>query len=247
MKWTIHPLVCSELVIDLGRMTYLRNYGKSEWLPCPCFLLKSGRNRILVDTSGTAEDMGPLRSEPVRNVKSLETALREVDAELHEIKDVVVTHLMYDHCANGKLLPNTRFIVQKSEMDYAEDPHPLFAGAYHRGLYKDLNIEFVQGAVEVAPGVRTLFTPGHSRGCQSVLVDTEQGTVGIAGFCCIDENFTDAGGGAWVSSKAPVVIPPGIHLDVEQAYDSAVLLKEKSDRILTMHDKSLLNPDNAII
>ena len=36
---------------------------------------------------------------------------REIRPKIEDIKLVVHTHLMYDHCANSKQLPNARFVV----------------------------------------------------------------------------------------------------------------------------------------
>lgn len=239
MAWVIHPLVPSELVIELSRMTYLRNSGRSEWLPCPFFVIKNDEEAILVDTSGSAADMTPLRAEPVRDRMSFSEALDRVGLEPVEIKTVIVTHLMYDHIANAKLLPNAEFVVQKAELEYANDPHPLFAGAYQAQLFEDLNFHVIEGDYKLRPGIELLLTPGHSAGCQSVAVATTAGKVVITGFCCIGENF-EPGEGAWVSDKSPEVIPPGIHLDMRAGYDSAVRVKEMADIILAMHDPSLL-------
>ncbi len=134
MLWKIHPLVPSEMVIELGRMTYLRNYGKAPWLPCPFFIVKGGEETFMVDTSGSAKVMSKLRVEPVRDLMSLDEALARVDLMPEDISLVVLTHLMYDHCANAKLLPHARFVVQKKELEYAQSPYPLFAGAYQSNL-----------------------------------------------------------------------------------------------------------------
>jgi len=39
MSFTIHPLVPSRIAVEAGRMTYLRNYGRSLMLPCPFFVI----------------------------------------------------------------------------------------------------------------------------------------------------------------------------------------------------------------
>ena len=61
------------------------------------------------------------------------------------------------------------------------------------------------------------------------------GTAIITGFCCIGENF-EAKDGAWVSDQMPEAIPPGIHLDMQQAYESAKRVLDLADIIIPMHD-----------
>jgi glyoxylase-like metal-dependent hydrolase (beta-lactamase superfamily II) len=235
MALTIHPLVPSRLVIDLGRMTYLRNYGVSKWLPCPFYVIKGGEEPVLVDTSGPAAVMSKLRVEPVEDIMTFETALDQVNLKPEQIRKVILTHLMYDHCANAKRLSNATFYTQQAELEFARNPHPLYAGVYHRPLFEDLNFQLIRGDYELMPGIRLLHTPGHSPGNQSVAVSTQAGMAIITGFCCIGENF-EVKDGAWVSDQMPEVIPPGIHLDMPQAYNSAKRVADLADILIPMHD-----------
>ena len=57
MALTIHPVVISYIAMDTGRLTYLRDYGKRKWVPCPFFVILGGAEPVLVDTSGSAEAM----------------------------------------------------------------------------------------------------------------------------------------------------------------------------------------------
>lgn len=236
MSHTIHPLVLSQLAIEAGRLTYLRDYGRRIWVPCPFYVITGGVEPVLVDTSGSAELMSDLRLEPVKHVMGFEDALALVGLGPENITTVIQTHLMYDHCANSKILPRARFVVQKKELDFAFDPHPMFAGVYQRQLFEDLPFESVDGDVELFPGIKLLFTPGHSPGGQSVAVSTSAGVAIITGFCCTQENFVPQKNQAWVTDRIPEVIPPGIHTDMLQAYESALRVKNLADIIIPMHD-----------
>ena len=236
MSFIIYPFVTARLAIEAGRITYLRNYGSRIWAPCPFYLITGGTEPILVDTSGSADLMSGLRLEPVEPGLDFEQALAEVGLGLEEIRIVVHTHLMYDHCANSKLLPNARFMVQKKELDFAFDPHPMFAGAYQRNLFEGLPFEVVDGDQELMPGIKLLFTPGHSPGGQSVAVSTSAGVAIITGFCCTQDNFVPQKNQAWVTDRIPEVIPPGIHTDMLQAYESTMRVKNMADIIIPFHD-----------
>ncbi len=236
MSYTIHPLVLSHLAIEAGRLTYLRDYGRRIWVPCPFYIITGGADPVMVDTSGSAELMSDLRLEPVKHVMDFEDALGLVGLGLKDITTVIQTHLMYDHCANSKALPRARFVVQKKELDFAFDPHPMFAGVYQRQLFEGLPFEIVDGDVELFPGIKLLFTPGHTPGCQSVAVSTSAGVAVITGFCCTQENFVPQKSPAWVTDRVPEVIPPGIHTDMLQAYESALRVKNLADIIVPMHD-----------
>ncbi len=236
MPYSIHPLVTARMAVEAGRLTYLRNYGKRMWIPCPFYLIMGGPEPILVDTSGPADLMSHLRLEPVEPVLGFKEALASIGLSLEEIRIVIHTHLMYDHCANSKLLPKARFVVQKKELDFALAPHPMFAGAYQRNLFEGLRFDVVDGDQELIHGIKLLLTPGHSPGGQSVAVSTSAGVAIITGFCCIQENFVPQKNQAWVTDIAPEVIPPGIHTDMLQAYESTMLVKDLADIIIPFHD-----------
>lgn len=236
MPFVINPIVTSKIAVEAGRITYLRNYGKRLWLPCPFFLITGNSEPILVDTSGHADVLSRLREEPVKSGVDFQEALESFGVGLEDVKTVIHTHLMYDHCANSKLLPNAEFVVQKKELDFALNPHPMFAGAYQRDLFGGLSFQIIDGDHELLPGIKLLFTPGHSPGGQSVAVSTDYGVAIITGFCCTKDNFTPQKNQAWVTDIVPEIIPPGIHTDMLQAYESAARIKKMADIIIPFHD-----------
>lgn len=236
MRLWIEPLVTARLSADAGRLTYLRNYGKVIWIPSPFYVIKGGPEPILVDTSGPASLMATFRTEPVEPVMGFEEALALAGLSPDDIRVVVHTHLMYDHCANSRLLPRARFVVQKRELDFALDPHPMFAGVYQRQLFEDLPFELVEGDHELGAGIRLLFTPGHTPGNQSVAVSTSAGLAIITGFCCLLESFFPEPSPVWRTDRAPEVVPPGIHTDMLQAYESMMRVKKTADILIPFHD-----------
>jgi N-acyl homoserine lactone hydrolase len=90
---------------------------------------------------------------------------------------VVNTHLHFDHCGGNRLFPGVPIHVQRAEREAAKAPDYLeewveFDGATY--------VEH-DGEAEILPGIQLVPTPGHSPGHQSVLVDTEDGLVIVAG------------------------------------------------------------------
>ncbi len=243
MQLTIHPLITARLNLDGSRMTYLRNAGESWRVPSAFFAILGGAEPVLVDTSGSASVMSRMRAEPVEEVLDFKDALAKVGLAPKEVNIVVHTHLMYDHCANSKGLPEARFVVQKKELEFAFDPHPMMAGAYQRELFEGLNFDVIEGDRELIPGVRILFTPGHTPGTQSVAVETAAGLAVVTGFCCVAENFEPKEAGAWKTDPPAEVIPPGIHTDMVQSYQSALKVKEMADIIIPIHDPGLEGRD----
>jgi N-acyl homoserine lactone hydrolase len=104
-------------------------------------------------------------------------ALRELGVDPQEIKDVILTHLHYDHAEGLAAWPQRRTLVHKLE---TEAPYAQLVS----GMLEMANQELLEGEEgEIEPGIRWLLTPGHSDGLISLLVDTDEGLVVIASDC----------------------------------------------------------------
>jgi N-acyl homoserine lactone hydrolase len=89
------------------------------------------------------------------------------------------THLHFDHCGGNRLFTGRPIHVQRveladarSEEDYTIPEWVDFPGA----TYEELD-----GETQLVDGVRVIVTPGHTRGHQAVVVDTDDGPVVIGG------------------------------------------------------------------
>jgi N-acyl homoserine lactone hydrolase len=129
--------------------------------------------RVLVDTGMTqlhpaVADMDP-RLVPLGEQPGFDLASIDV---------VINTHLHFDHCGGNRLFAGTPIYVQRRERedarteDYTIPEWAEFEGA----TYVELD-----GEQELLPGIRVVPTPGHTPGHQSVLVETEDGLVIVAG------------------------------------------------------------------
>jgi N-acyl homoserine lactone hydrolase len=101
------------------------------------------------------------------------------DEVVARVAMVVNTHLHFDHCGGNRRFAGTPIHVQARELadarsrpDYTIPEWVDFAGAAY--------VEH-DGEVEVLPGVRLVPAPGHTRGHQVVLVDTDDGLVVLGG------------------------------------------------------------------
>ena len=92
---------------------------------------------------------------------------------------VINTHLHFDHCGGNRLFPGVPIHVQACELADAR----AVDGYTIRDWVDFPEAAYVEhdGEAEVLPGVRLLPTPGHTRGHQSVLVDTPSGLVVLGG------------------------------------------------------------------
>jgi glyoxylase-like metal-dependent hydrolase (beta-lactamase superfamily II) len=151
------------------------------------WLIRGGGRDILVDTGFNAAE-AKLRSRKL-TLNPVE-ALARFGVRADDIRDVVVTHLHYDHAGNLDLFPNARFHLQDREMSYATGRcmchgvlrHPFsveHVTLMVRHVFSE-RVSFHSGDGEVAPGVTLHRVGGHSDGLQVVRVETARGPVVLA-------------------------------------------------------------------
>ncbi len=224
--YTIHPLAVGFNETDQGIMTYQRYYGKRIILPIYTFAIKGGDRKILVDTG--IEDFMPsqeIEEQVGFPIMQFEDALATIGWKPEEIDIIIHPHLHNDHCENDVLCSNAEVYVQQAEIDFFNNPHPIDR-RYYPDVLEGVNLKIIDGDAEIVDGIEVLFTPGHTPGGQSVVVETSKGKAIITGLCCNAENFPRGGG----------VIAPGVHLDAIQAYESMRRIREAADIIIPIHD-----------
>jgi len=104
-------------------------------------------------------------------------AMGELGVDPNEVKDVILTHLHFDHAEGLAAWPMRRTWVHRKE---TEAPYAQIVS----GQLEGANLEVLDGDEgEIEPGLRWLLTPGHTDGLISLLVDTDDGLVVIASDC----------------------------------------------------------------
>jgi Metallo-beta-lactamase superfamily len=118
-------------------------------------------------------------------------ALRNAGIDSTEVRDVVLTHMHWDHAGGMEYFPKAMFHLQESEMAYCTGRcmcQPFLRRPFDvddvqsaiRALYAD-RIRFHDGTVEIAPGITLHLIGGHSGGIQSVRVPTKTRLGGSGG------------------------------------------------------------------
>ncbi|MGG5821528.1 N-acyl homoserine lactonase family protein [Falsiroseomonas sp. HW251] len=142
---------------------------------------------ILVDT-GFDEETATRRGR--RILRPVADCLRAVGTDPASIRDVIVSHLHYDHAGNLGVFPNATFHIQDREVAFATGRH-MCASCLRapfevedvvtlvRAVYAD-RVVFHDGEGEIAPGVTVHHVGGHSDGIQMVRVQTARGPLVLA-------------------------------------------------------------------
>lgn len=141
----------------------------------------------VVDTGFDALDAGRRNRRLVRTVRE---GLELVGVDSHQVEDVIVTHLHYDHIGGYEHFPAARFHLQDREMAYAtgrQMTRPAIAHAYTPEHIADLvfrvfegRVEFHDGEAELEPGLSVHWVGGHTAGLQVVRVHTRLGWIVLA-------------------------------------------------------------------
>jgi len=145
--------------------------------PVNAFLIRHPDGPILVDTGiGPTHPGIDAMYRPTRY--ALLEALASVGVAIADIWLVINTHLHFDHCGGNNIFPGTVIFVQGAEFEAAQADRYTIREHFD---FPDAQYLLLRGQAELAPGVSVLPTPGHTHGHQSVVVDSEDGPVIIAG------------------------------------------------------------------
>jgi glyoxylase-like metal-dependent hydrolase (beta-lactamase superfamily II) len=208
-------------------------YGDASGLsllePVPAVLLDTDDGWTLLDTGintalihdrplyerlhGRNNDIVPIlpdvRGEP------LEHALAAHGVALGDVARIYLSHLHNDHAGGVRLFDRRVPVwVQRRELEYglAEHPFPERHGMF-RIDFDDPEIDWrlLDGDTKLAPGIRTVLTPGHTPGHQSFVIDLPDGSGYVFAFDAGDlvENFEhERAVGGFVHCQAHDTIAP---------------------------------------
>ena len=151
------------------------------------WLIRGDGREVVVDTGFSA---AVAKKRGRDHIRCPTEGLKLLGTEPKGVKDVVITHLHYDHVGNFDLFPAATLHLQDLEMRYATGRymgHECFRGAYDledvvgmvRRVYED-RVRFHDGDAELAPGISLHLIGGHTMGLQVVRVRTRRGWVVLA-------------------------------------------------------------------
>lgn len=240
--WTIAAVDTGTSSLDKSMLTYCYGAGEIAVIPRIMWVLR-GPTVVVVDTSvPTGARASEFIGEELSRTKDQEpaNALSLAGVDPRDVETILLTHLHWDHAGNNDLFPEARVLVQRDELRYAIAPGPFFRKAFLApesgwGVppYLGPRIATIEGATEIHPGLRVIPVPGHTPGSQAIAVDTEHGTFCIGGDAIMTYDNIERN------------LPPGFHVNVDDAVSSLDRMRAESDHLLPSHDYGVLLDGNV--
>jgi N-acyl homoserine lactone hydrolase len=232
MTYVIRPIALCSGSRDQSQWTYRWHIGEKTQTACYVWYLE-GSDPITIVDAGAQEEHFTNPEFPMSTCVSLEDGLKKFGLKPEDVKQVIVTHLHFDHIALARKYTNATFFVQQKELVFAENPHVFLAVDYNAEYFTGLNFRLLDGDQEIMPGVKVLLTPGHSPGGQSIEVSVKRGKAIITGFCAQMSTFIQTPA---MKARGLEVAAAGLHTDCREVYDSALKIKHLADIIIPLHD-----------
>jgi len=240
MNYAVKAIGLGQVAADQSGFTYMAFPGVPLKLDVAYFIIKGAPKNIIVDSGSWAALMAKYWPGEAEDFQTFEESLQKEGMTPDDIDIIITTHLHHDHVGNHFKCRNAEVYVQVEEWAFARAPHPLQAQYYPKDLMDQLGnmkLRLIRGDYELFPGIRILYTPGHTPGTQSVCVDTKKGKTVIAGMCTAYQTF----------EEPKKVLPKGhpfgqweafsqsIATDINQAYWSCIQVKSTADVLLPCH------------
>lgn len=202
------------------------------------WLVRGEGREVVVDTGfGAAAALRRKR----KIVRPVEQGLRMMGVDAAEVRDVVITHLHYDHVGNFELFPRATFHLQDLEMQYATGRSMRHEPLRHAfdvedvvGMVRNVyagRVRFHSGDVQLFPGLSLHLIGGHTLGLQAVRAATRRGHVVLAS----DASHYYANMGE--RRPFPIVYNVG---DMMEGWERLRSLADSPDHIIPGHDPEVL-------
>lgn len=153
-----------------------------------CLLVHSDGQTILVD-NGLGDKLS-VKAQQQWNIEypdgSLIENLAKAGVKPEDVDIMLDTHLHSDHCGgnttmrDGKIIPtfpNAEYIVQRLEWADAMHPDARTRSTYllenYEAVWTAGQFRFLNGDTQITSEVRVAVTPGHTRGHQVVVIETD--------------------------------------------------------------------------
>ncbi|MBS1888582.1 MAG: N-acyl homoserine lactonase family protein [Actinobacteria bacterium] len=239
----IHALHAGGDLTDWGTFDPLdERAGEMVYNPYFVYVVKHPEGVVLFDTGAHPQlgtdavaRMGAAAEDFVVKLDpedAIEPVLARIGLEPADIDLVIASHLHFDHAGGLYAFPETPVMVQREELEFAEDPSEEQRDIYIADDFAPVTEwRLVEGETDVfGDGRLTLVpTPGHTKGHQSLLVRLDDGQ---AIFLLADA--------AYLLDKMRIRHPPAVLWDEAAILDTwervEALEREHDAFLITSHD-----------
>jgi N-acyl homoserine lactone hydrolase len=236
--WAVKVIRAGTILSNTNASLHYQPAGEPVEMPIWIGALTDGVHKVLVDT-GIGDDLAEIVAGPEPNCRQkpeekTAAALKSATGwDPCDIDLIINTHLHFDHCGGNRLF-EAPCCLQRAEWEAANHPKGATAYLYFKKYFGKETLSyfrwrFLNGETEILPGLIVFPTPGHTPGHQSVLINTERGSVCYAGDCAPNiENLRKN-------------IEPSIVAVPELCYKSFDSIREKADMVIPGHEWRIAN------
>jgi 4-pyridoxolactonase len=170
------------LVIDQSHITWNVGAGNPVRFPVYSVLIEHPDGLFLFDTGYDLDVVNavlPFELPEQTPEQTVPAQLAKCGFEPSDVSAVINSHLHFDHCGGNKYFAGTgaTTYLHVDELREARTPEPFERLGYADKGYdsEGAKFELLEGDVDFADGIHLFYTPGHTVGHYSLLVELEGG------------------------------------------------------------------------
>lgn len=186
MYHKVIPIYNGNLTVGFGEFSELEVVKAVDFnIHCFAFLIidETG-DAVVVDTGFSTDYVYGFDSTYDRSKDfSIRKAIAEYGYDTEKIKNVIMTHIHWDHTGGMHHFPEATFHVQTLDFSALLDMLPDEEIAFVPGHWEPClsRVHLVDGEYELKPGLKMVFSGRHSQGHQIIVVDTTEGRIILGG------------------------------------------------------------------
>jgi 4-pyridoxolactonase len=189
----VRLLDSGSLVIDRTHVLWNIDPGNPVRFPVYSVLIEHTDGLFLFDSGydlETVREYLPFELPEQTAEQTLPAQLELCGFNPADVDAVINSHLHFDHCGGQRHLPDAETWVHKEELRHALVPESFASLGYSDKVFHrpDSTYRWVEGEeVDFADGIRLLYTPGHTVGHYSLVIEREAGRPMLF---CADVTYT---------------------------------------------------------
>jgi 4-pyridoxolactonase len=167
------------LVIDRSHVIWNIDPGNPVRFPVYSVLIEHSDGLFMFDSGydlETVEEHLPFELPEQSEEQTIPAQLELCGFDPADVDAVINSHLHFDHCGGQRHLPDAMTWVHKEELRHALVPESFASLGYSDKVFHrpDSTYRWLEGEeVDFADGIRLLYTPGHTVGHYSLVIERE--------------------------------------------------------------------------